>query len=283
MITKTCTKCHKEHPATTEYFFAGKTYSDGLRSKCKACMTLYNSERRKSKEIIPNTDETIKKKCAVCGQEFPATIDYFFAGHCSFGLRRKCKKCFQSEAEIREASPKYKQKRREYGKKHYAENKEMYAARWQIYYQENAEHLKEKAIEWGKSNLDKRRITDAHRRENPKFRLSQNISGSIRQSLFRHNGKGGAPWESLVDFTKQDLIEHIEKLFQPGMTWDNYGEWHLDHKIPKLVFNFTKPEHEDFKRCWCLSNLQPMWAKENMTKSAKLKKHFQPRLQMEAA
>ena len=283
MKMKTCIACHKEYPATTRFFFAGKTNSDGLRGKCKACMVLYSSERRKSKEIIPNTDESIKKKCAICGQEFPATIDYFFAGYCRYGLRSKCKKCFQSETKIRKTTPKYKQKHKEYGKKHYAENRAEFAARWQVYYKANAEHLKKKGREYNKNNLPKLRILDQKRREDPKFRLSQNISGSIRQSLFRHNGKGGAPWESLVDFTKQDLVEHIEKLFEPGMTWDNYGEWHLDHKIPKSVFNFTNPSHEDFKRCWSLSNLQPMWAKENLTKSAKLKKHFQPRLQMGAA
>ncbi|KKK53028.1 hypothetical protein LCGC14_3098900, partial [marine sediment metagenome] len=116
MKMKTCIACHKEYPATTRFFFAGKTNSDGLRGKCKACMVLYGSERRKSKEIIPNTDESIKKKCAICGQEFPATIDYFFAGYCRYGLRSKCKKCFQSETKIRKTTPKYKQKHKEYGK-----------------------------------------------------------------------------------------------------------------------------------------------------------------------
>jgi len=56
----------------------------------------------------------------------------------------------------------------------------------------------------------------------------------------------------------------------------------LDYKIPVSVFNFTTPEHEDFTRCWSLKNLQPMWAKENMSKSAKLEKHFQPRLALGA-
>ena len=56
------------------------------------------------------------------------------------------------------------------------------------------------------------------------------------------------------------------------------GEWHIDHIIPKSVFNFTKPEHEDFKRCWALKNLQPLWAEENISKFNKLDKHFQPTL-----
>lgn len=64
------------------------------------------------------------------------------------------------------------------------------------------------------------------------------------------------------------------------MTWEKYleGKIHIDHKTPKTVFNFTQPEHEDFKRCWALSNLQPMWANENWSKGTKLTKHFQPSL-----
>lgn len=65
-----------------------------------------------------------------------------------------------------------------------------------------------------------------------------------------------------------------------GMTWGNYGinGWTIDHKIPISVFNFTSSDHEDFKRCWALSNLQPLWAYDNISKGAKLTKHFQPSL-----
>lgn len=62
------------------------------------------------------------------------------------------------------------------------------------------------------------------------------------------------------------------------MSWDNYGKWHIDHKTPKSVFNFTQAEHRDFKRCWALKNLQPMWAEDNHSKGAKLTNHFQPSL-----
>ncbi|GAG90799.1 unnamed protein product, partial [marine sediment metagenome] len=60
------------------------------------------------------------------------------------------------------------------------------------------------------------------------------------------------------------------------MTWKNQGKWHLEHKVPVSAFNFSSSDHIDFKRCWALSNLQPMWAKENLSKSAKIDKPFQP-------
>lgn len=118
-----------------------------------------------------------------------------------------------------------------------------------------------------------------HRREtDPKFKLSCNMRGAIGASL--RGNKNGRHWEDLVGYTLDDLKKHLEKQFKDGMNWDNYGKngWHIDHKIPISAFNFTKPEHRDFKRCWALSNLQSLWAIDNMVKHNKLTKHFQPSL-----
>lgn len=77
-----------------------------------------------------------------------------------------------------------------------------------------------------------------------------------------------------------EFYKHRAFRFDKNMTWSNYGinGWSIDHEIPISAFNFTKPEHEDFKRCWALKNLQPMWAVENIIKSNKLTKHFQSAL-----
>lgn len=114
-----------------------------------------------------------------------------------------------------------------------------------------------------------------------KARLDRSMSGGVYKSL--RAMKAGRSWEVLVGYNLPQLIRHLEKQFLPGMTWDNYGRggWHIDHKVPKVVFNYTAPEHEDFKRCWALSNLQPLWEKENISKNAKLSKQFQPTLAME--
>lgn len=90
--------------------------------------------------------------------------------------------------------------------------------------------------------------------------------------------KAGRKWESLVGYTVDELKVHLESLFQPGMTWGNIGEWEIDHIRPVKYFNFSKPEHIDFKRCWALDNLQPLWKHDNRTKSAKLTEPFQPAL-----
>jgi hypothetical protein len=54
------------------------------------------------------------------------------------------------------------------------------------------------------------------------------------------------------------------------MTWDNYGEWHVDHKIPMNSFQFESTDDIGFKECWKLSNLQPLWGPENLSKGTKL-------------
>jgi len=110
----------------------------------------------------------------------------------------------------------------------------------------------------------------------PMFRLNKNISLGIRQSL--NGNKKRIRWEHLTGYTLQQLKNHIEKQFKPYMSWENYGEWHIDHIIPISKFNFTKSNHIDFRKCWSLENLQPLWASENITKSNKLPKPFQPSL-----
>lgn len=116
-------------------------------------------------------------------------------------------------------------------------------------------------------------------KKNPQNRLRRNISRRILFSL--KDGKNGRGWEKLTGYTAKQLIKHLEKQFQPGMTWENYGAWHIDHETPISVFNFTQPQDIDFKRCWALSNLQPMWAYDNLSKGAKINGHFQPSLQLQ--
>jgi hypothetical protein len=110
----------------------------------------------------------------------------------------------------------------------------------------------------------------------PSLKLNSAISRGIYEGLRKN--KSGIHWEKLVGYTIYDLMDHIEKQFQPGMSWDNYGRmgWHIDHKIPKSAFNFITYDDLDFRRCWALENLQPMWWRENICKGAKLETPFQP-------
>ena len=159
-----------------------------------------------------------------------------------------------------------REKRKEYRKK----NRGRIYEYMKKYREENRKKLAKQRNEYKKI----RRIKD------PIFRLNERISNHIRVSL-RRGTKNNKHWESLVGYTQGELIIHLEKQFKDGMTWENSKEWHIDHIIPISAFNFSKPEHEDFKRCWSLSNLQPLWATDNVEKSDKLDVHFQPGLSLE--
>ena len=93
----------------------------------------------------------------------------------------------------------------------------------------------------------------------------------------------GESWEKLTGYSVEELISHIKKNFKEGMTWELVlsGEIHIDHKIPVSVFNFNSPKDLDFKRCYSLSNLQPLWKRDNILKGNKLEKSFQPMLRLE--
>lgn len=72
-----------------------------------------------------------------------------------------------------------------------------------------------------------------------------------------------------LDYSVSELMTHLESKFEPGMTWDNHVEWHINHIIPDSWFTYLTVEDKGFKDSWRLSNLQPKWAKDNLSKGAR--------------
>lgn len=104
------------------------------------------------------------------------------------------------------------------------------------------------------------------RASDPKFVLSEIMRRSVSRVL--NGSKGGRSWESLVGYTVEELREHLERQFLPGMTWGNRGlnGWHIDHIRPISSFSYTSSDDPEFKECWALTNLRPMWGSENIRK-----------------
>lgn len=90
------------------------------------------------------------------------------------------------------------------------------------------------------------------------------MSVGIYQAL--KSEKAGRRWESLAGYTLNDLVQHLERQFLHGMTWGNYGDWHIDHIRPVSSFMYASAEDQEFRDCWALTNLRPMWALDNITK-----------------
>ena len=96
-----------------------------------------------------------------------------------------------------------------------------------------------------------------NRLRNPAYRIDANIRNGIWYAL--KENKKNRKWEELVGYTIEDLMKHLEKQFDNKMNWDNYGSyWEIDHITPRSLFNYTKPEDPEFKKCWSLKNLQPL-------------------------
>ncbi|MBA7579277.1 hypothetical protein ES695_14490 [Candidatus Atribacteria bacterium 1244-E10-H5-B2] len=149
------------------------------------------------------------------------------------------------------------------------------------WHKDNPEYAKQ----YYKNNLEKvRKYHNQYNKDRDKidlkFNLNRKIEKAIRLSL--RGNKAGWRWESLTGYTLADLIKRLNKTMPEGHTWKDFlsGELHIDHIIPIDAFNFTRPEHTDFKRCWELENLQLLPARKNLIKHTKLSKPFQPALRI---
>lgn len=164
-----------------------------------------------------------------------------------------------------------------YNKAHYVENPEYHSDRYAKWAAENVERRREYMRGWYDANPVKLKEYNQKRLSNPKARLENAIRHRIWATIARGEKNGQRSFQ-LLGYTVDQLREHLEALFQPGMNWENYGEWHVDHIIPLSSFNYERPSDIDFGRAWALSNLQPLWKRDNLVKHAKLSAPFQPSL-----
>ncbi len=161
-------------------------------------------------------------------------------------------------------------------KKYKNDNKEIIKNKNKTYYDNNTEKIKIVAHKYYENNKEKIKKSNDNYKKNRykkdiKFRLERCVSSSLNKYLKNNNlSKGGRHWEDLVGYTVCELKTHLESLFVKGMTWENYGAWHIDHILPKSFFRYKSTNDVEFKYCWSLINLQPLWAKDNLKKSDKL-------------
>ncbi len=106
----------------------------------------------------------------------------------------------------------------------------------------------------------------------PAKKLRSRVSNQIWWSL--RDKKAGRRWESIVGYDVHALMAHLASKFQAGMSWENYGKWHIDHMIPVVAFEFESEEDDQFKKCFSLNNLQPLWARDNMSKGTKILPYY---------
>ena len=154
-------------------------------------------------------------------------------------------------------------------------NKEHLSLKHKKWSEKNKEHLSEYHKQWRTENVDKWRKTkrdyQQHLRDtNPQYKLISYFKTAIYTVLKENNVNKYGHYFDVLNYTPEELMKHLESKFTDGMKWENYGVWHVDHKLPISSFNIKEIGDEEFMRCWCLDNLQPMWGEENIRKSNKL-------------
>lgn len=169
---------------------------------------------------------------------------------------------------------------------YYIKNKEKIKLQKQKYREENKELIqkqrrksyfknKEQMLIYHKSYYSRPEIKK-RKNEQEKYKLSTNPNYKILRNLrIKLCGimKGRNKSMRTIEFlgcSVEELWEHLKSKFQPGMTVQNYGRngWHMDHIIPCVAFDFSDPKQQ--RKCFHYSNLQPLWAKDNLSKGDKI-------------
>lgn len=212
-----------------------------------------------------NTLEQNKTICPVCGNTFEKNVHN----------RKYCsEKCYHRD--------------------YYQKNKNSLSKRHQEYKKNNKEKCRKHDIKYKKNNREKiKKLKRKSYKKNPKkhmeisikslkkrlmedgeyrtqYQFKKNLSRRIRNAINKTKTKKSNVLFDFLGCNIQEAKEHLEKQFKDGMSWENYGYngWHIDHIMPCASFDLTDPEQQ--KKCFHYTNLQPLWASENMSKGAKI-------------
>jgi hypothetical protein len=222
----------------------------------------------------------IEKRCLKCGETKQLSL-YYRRKDSKDGFGNTCCLCKNNQsADWRKKHPvESKMIRTKFYKNHpnyvrddenrkiwVKNNSQLIAATIKKWRYKNPEKVKAYCKKWASNNPEKIK----ERRARWQYKLKNNMGRSLFGSL-REN-KQGTYWETLVGYTVNDLKKHLESLWKIGMTWENYGKygWHIDHIIPISRLYFDSVNDPTFKFAWSLGNLQPLWAKDNLSKNNKI-------------
>jgi hypothetical protein len=200
----------------------------------------------------------IKKHCPTC-DTWKKLEDYTNQKSSWDGLCRMCRNCMiEYKRDKRKNDPKYKEADEKYNEKYKDSGKKREMS--QKRYKEKKEEIIQKCAAYNKKKYN----------SDNNFKLVCSLRNRINKVLRESNTKKSKKTMELTGCTVDELKKHIEKQFKPGMNWSNHSVrgFHIDHIIPCASFDLTKEEEQ--KKCFHYTNLQPLWAEENLSKGAKV-------------
>lgn len=270
MAIRTCTKCGQSKPATLENFRKQDRGLHGLRSQCRPCEAEYN--RVQKKEFYAKNAESERAKKVEFRKKYPEKQKELRAAYYARNQERLRKEKAEYYAANRDRIA--EQRRAKYAENIEAEREEQRARRLK-----DPERIRERGRKYRQENIERIRAQERvtglakfYRRykSDVAYTLKVRTSALVRASL-KGSGKSRKT-EELLGYTVAQLRSHLESRFTDSMTWDRFmsGEIHIDHIRPVSSFNITSEDCEDFKKCWSLDNLQPLWAFDNLSKGARM-------------
>jgi hypothetical protein len=219
------------------------------------------------------------KKCNIEKDDLEFSSANFNGGS---GQCKLCVKIYNKEYKLKnktqlkinrkehESDPSVLDKKSDYWKNYYAKNKDK-----RMEYNRQYTIVNSKSI-----NKKRTKSISLRKKNNPAFKLRVNCSSLVRTALKRNGfSKRGLSILKYLPYLMLELKDHLEKLFEPWMTWENYGiyrvnvwnnndqstwTWQIDHIIPQSKLPYTSMSDDNFQKCWALENLRPLSAKQNI-------------------
>lgn len=254
---KICSTCEMEKDFSL--FSKSSASKDGYKSQCKSCVSKKAKERRSTEEF--------QKKNKKYQDSIPEEIK----------RERKRRYYLKHKEKISEKNKRYRENNKEYfkeyNKKYWEDNKDILLERSKEWRENNKDYL----LKWRENNPEKiKEYRDKYLKSESCKLHRKNWYESIKKrkpyvlawrsvlnnSIKRLNSEKESETIELLGYSAIELKEHLESLFLEGMSWKNYGEWHIDHI--KMVSEFDKDTPLNVVNS--LDNLRPLWAKDNCSR-----------------
>jgi hypothetical protein len=202
------------------------------------------------------------KTCSKC-KEVKAFSEFWKNKRNKNGLHSECNEC------MKERNKGYIKKLKDNGiytqtkREEYDRNRDKYLS-YQKSYKDRRRVIRKMHYDKNKKNINEKRRLKTN--NNPLLKLKENLRSRTRIAFKRKGWRKESKNEEMLGASIKLAKAHIERQFTKGMNWSNQGEWHIDHIIPLASAN---TEEEIIKLCH-YTNLQPLWAKDNLEKSDKI-------------
>jgi hypothetical protein len=276
-VFKICSKCKESK--SLDYFGKCNTAKDGKQWNCKACKQIYKKSRRnhinkQQKEYRKKHGAELLEKRRVYKAK---NIEHIREQNRQYRLNNK-EKIMQQNKERRKNNP---EREKEINKKSKLKHRDKILARNKAYRIKNKDKIKEyfqkpEVVARMRANRlknkdiinSKKKYREKLRRNtDPLYKLITNQRARITNILKKHKTDKTL---HLLGCSAQFLRTYLENKFLKGMTWNNYGKngWHVDHIIPCSNFDLTDVSQRQI--CFHYTNLQPLWAIDNLKKSNKV-------------